>query len=119
MTMNVYDYYRNKAALESVRREIRRSRPRFPRLRLNFSLRLGAPSAPLAGAVLGLILGLCLGLSTDSAPLVLLVGLGVLWGFMGGTFVNWARSRGRLVASALRGDPLGNDGLRQLMGTRR
>lgn len=114
MTVNVYDYYRNKAALEKVRLEIRRSRPLLPRIRLRVTL-----TAPLVGGFLGLLAGFGLALATEGAPMALLLGLGVLWGWMGGTFVNWARNRGRMVAAALRGEVIGNDGVRQLMGTRR
>lgn len=114
MTVNVYDYYRNKAALEKVRLEVRRSRPVFPKIRLRVTL-----SAPVVGMFLGLIAGLVLALATEGAPMALLLGLGALWGWMGGMFVNWARNRGRMVAAALRGEVMRNDGVRQLMGTRR
>lgn len=114
--MNVYDHYRHKAAQEQARLEFARSsrRPGLPKLRF----RLGAPSAPTVGALIGLLCGLLLGLWDDRAPLALVAGLGVVWGYMGGTFVDWARYRGRLVASALRGDPLGRRGARELTGRR-
>lgn len=124
MAINVYDYYENRLALERAGVRVRRdSSPRGPRRFLRRpTFRLPSPSTRVLGVLLGLASGLALALvpvSGHRPPVALLLLLGAVWGFLGGSLVDWARDRSRLVAAALRGEPIGREGARRLVDRRR
>lgn len=105
MRIDVYTYYRNRLALERASGQIRRRRGfPMPAPRLSPAVL----RAVLAGTAL---LGLAL-LDPAAAPLLALVPLLLA---AAGLAVRWARSRGRLVAAALEGRPLGEEGIRSLL----
>ena len=129
MTVNVYDYYHHRFALEEARREAR-SRDRFwpALLRLRHQVLQGllGLAVPAAGSAIGVALALLLAFLAPGrhpAPLGPLAVLGAAWGFVLGALVaalvEWLRKRTRLVRAALRGEPLGRHGARQLAARRR